>query len=127
MVVVPASLIVPLFNAKQSAPNDNTSSSFVAALAAPITNENTNSFVPVPEAYANACGPLPVPEPSFPLVAAKVGVQPVVTTATGSLNLTLADKVNPSDLSAVVVIHSISVISAAPSEADSPPSATKTS
>ena len=55
LVVVPLSLIVPLFNAKQFAPNDNTSSSFVAALAAPITNENTNSLLPVPEAYANAC------------------------------------------------------------------------
>ena len=48
------SLIVPEFNANGFAPKTNTSSAFVAALAAPIANENTNSLVPVPLAYAKA-------------------------------------------------------------------------
>ncbi len=70
-VEVPASLIVPEFKFIALAPITKTSSAFVAALAAPITSENTSSLVPVPEAYAKLCGPLPVPEPSFPLVTAK--------------------------------------------------------
>ena len=62
-----------------------------------------------------------------PLVTAKVGVPPVVTTSTASLNLSLADRVPPSDLSNAVVIHSISVMSAAPILTANPPIATKTS
>ena len=70
--------------------------------------------------------PLPEPEPGLPFVTARY-VPPDVSTTTGSLNLTLACNVPPSDLSKDVVINSISVISAAPNEADSPPIATKTS
>ena len=57
--VVPASLIVPEFNAIALVPTLNTSSAFVAALPAAIASENTSSLVPVPLAYAKLCGPLP--------------------------------------------------------------------
>ena len=46
---LPASLIVPLFNAKAFVPIVNTSSAFVAAFAAAIVHLNTNSLVPVPD------------------------------------------------------------------------------
>ena len=72
-------------------------------------------------------GPRPDPLPWFPLVTAKYGVPPVVTTSTASLNLALTDRLNPADLSAAVVIHSNSVMSAEPSEVVNEPMATKTS
>ena len=49
LVVVPASLIVPLFNAVAFAPITRMSPAFVAALAAAIVHLNTISFVPVPD------------------------------------------------------------------------------
>ena len=61
------------------------------------------------------------------MVTASVGVPPEVLTVTASLYLTLTDRVNPSDLSAVEVIHSTPVISAAPSDVDRLLIATKTS
>ena len=55
------STIVPLLSAKGFAPKLNTSSAFVAALAAPIARLNVSLLVDEPLAYANKCGPLPVP------------------------------------------------------------------
>ena len=52
-VFVPLSLIVPPLSAVAFAPIDSTSPSSVAALPAAIVSENTNSLVPVPEAYDN--------------------------------------------------------------------------
>ena len=50
VVDVATSLIVPEFNAIALAPITRISPALVAALAAPIVSENTNSLVPVPEA-----------------------------------------------------------------------------
>ena len=103
------STIVPLLSDNGFAPKLNTSSALVAALAAAITRLNVSSFVVEPDAYDKTCGPLPEPVPSFPLVTDNCGVP---LTVTFSLNITFADSVNPSDLSAAVVIQSISVMSA---------------
>ena len=48
-VEVPASLIVPPFSAVALAPITNTSSAFVAALAAPIVHLNVSSLVVDPD------------------------------------------------------------------------------
>ena len=55
--------------------------------------------------------PLPEPEPWFPDTD-NVGVPPEVLTVTFSLNVTVVDKVPPSDLSNVVDTQSILVMSA---------------
>ena len=85
------STIVPLFNASGLAPKLNTSSAFVAAFAAPIARLNVSLLVDEPLVYASKCGPLPEPEPWFPLVTESVGVPPLVFTVTFSLNVTVAD------------------------------------
>ena len=48
-VFVPASLIVPLFNASAFVPIVRTSFAFVAALPAAIVHLNVSSFEPVPD------------------------------------------------------------------------------
>ena len=111
-VAVPASLIVPPASATGLTPIVSTSSAAIDADAAATTRLNVSSLVPVPLAYVNECGPLPVPVPSLPLSTESVGV-PVTSTA--SLNTTFADSVEPADTSCAVEIQSISVISAAPS------------
>ena len=73
------------------------------------------------------CGPLPDPVPWFPLVMEIVGVPPDVSTVTNSFHLILTDRVNPSDLSAVVVIHSTSPMSAAPTAVARSPTQHRTS
>ena len=82
--VVPASLIVPPLSAIALVPIDKISPAFVAALAAPITNVNINSLVPVPLAYDNVWFAL------WSLVTVNCGV-PVTSTA--SLNLAVTDNV----------------------------------
>ena len=119
--LVPASLIVPLFNAIAFAPIDSTSSASVAALPAAIVSENTNSLVPVPEAYDNEWLAF------VSLTTVRVGVPPDVSTSTGSLNLALTCRVPPSDLSNAVVMNSISVMSAAPRRSANPQIATRPS
>jgi hypothetical protein len=93
LVDVPASLIVPLFKFIAFAPTVRISFAFVALLLCAITNVNTNSLVPVPLAYGKLCGPRPDPVPWFPLVSARYGVPPDVSTSTASLNLARTDNV----------------------------------
>ena len=119
-MLVPLSLIVPLFNATAFAPIESTSPALVAALAAAIANVNTNSFEPVPLAYES------VWFARWSLTTVSCGV-PVTSTA--SLNTTVTESVPPSDLSNAVMFQSISVISAAPNAVVRPEEdhATKTS
>ena len=81
-------------------------------MLAPIARENVSLLVEEPLAYASKCGPLPEPEPWFPLVTDNVGVPPEVLTVTFSLKVTVADNVPPSDLSNAVDTQSILVMSA---------------
>ena len=92
-------------------PIDKISPAFVAALAAPITNVNINSLVPVPLAYDNVWFAL------WSLVT----VNCVPVTSTASLNLAVTDNVPPSDLSNAVILKSILVMSAVPSLVVRPP------